>query len=457
MIGPLVPPNSNIDSNTRRTLRLSVFDGVFYAMMVGLGEAYFIADGVRLRSSLTELGLLVTLPLCVGGLGPVLAYFLYGRLRRCRAIVVTAALAQSLVLAGLALCSAYDWITPGRLIFAVCCYQVVGQAAGTTWSTWIGELVPESLRAHYFARRQGWIHLFTFASLVTGGVLLHVLEPARMGAPVDDGGSGFQVIYALAAAARLISTLYQASMPEARFQQIPSLRKLFRFQRTTRGRGALRLLSFAWLLSFSVYVSAPYYGPYMLEIMHLSYFQYMLATGAQVAFKVIGLNRWGSAMDHFGTFPVYLVTLVIIGLLPLPWLWEPALWVILVAQAASGFGWGGYELTHFSMLLESSYRASRQYVFALHSILGGIAQLAGGMVGAWIFTASSSCYVTVFAISCAGRAGLSLVAPYWLLAMKTQSRVGRRRVLLRVMGFRPSGGLALRPIPVTEPAPSESR
>lgn len=458
MFGSLLPRGMTTNQGTRRTLRLSLLDGIFYAVMVGLGEAYFIADGVRLNSSVVQLGLLVTLPLCVGGLGPILGFFLYGRLKRCRALVVTAALAQSIVLAVLALGSALDVITPARLIFAVCCYQVFGQAAGTTWSTWIGELVPEELRAHYFSRRQAWIHFFTFTSLATGGIILQVLEPDRLGgSPSSSGGDGFTLIYAVAAAARLISTAFQAAMPEARFQAVPTVRKLLRFQRTSRGRGAFRLLSFAWLLSFSVYVSAPYYGPYMLEVMHLSYLQYMFATGAQVAFKVVGLNRWGSAMDQYGTFPVYLVTLVIIGLLPLPWLWQPGLFVIILAQAASGFGWGGYELAHFTMLLESSFRATRQYVFALHSILGGVAQLTGGMVGAALFAATSGSFVTVFALSLAGRTLLALLAPYWLLSMRRHSRVGRRRVLMRVMGFRPSGGLALRPIQVTEPAPAETR
>jgi hypothetical protein len=82
-------------TDSRRAMRLSLAEGVFYALMVGFGELYFIADAVRIGASTLELGLVVTLPLCAGAAGPMMALWLLRRGRRRKHIVVAAAFAQA--------------------------------------------------------------------------------------------------------------------------------------------------------------------------------------------------------------------------------------------------------------------------------------------------------------------------------------------------------------------------
>ena len=54
----------------RRTLRLSLAAGSAWALMVGLAAAYFNAIALHLGASPLQLGLVVALPLALGGLGP---------------------------------------------------------------------------------------------------------------------------------------------------------------------------------------------------------------------------------------------------------------------------------------------------------------------------------------------------------------------------------------------------
>ena len=79
-------------------MRLSLADALFCALMVGAGEVYFLADAVRLGATPLEQALVITIPLCVGTLGPLVSLALLGRFRRRKAVVVTGATAQALVL-----------------------------------------------------------------------------------------------------------------------------------------------------------------------------------------------------------------------------------------------------------------------------------------------------------------------------------------------------------------------
>ena len=65
---PVAPP-APLDALVRRTMARSVVEGVLYAVMVGLGEVYFVADAIRLHASAVVVILVSTLPLFLGSLG----------------------------------------------------------------------------------------------------------------------------------------------------------------------------------------------------------------------------------------------------------------------------------------------------------------------------------------------------------------------------------------------------
>jgi hypothetical protein len=134
-------------------MRLSLADALFYAFMVGAGEVYFLADAVRLGATALGLALVITLPLCVGTMGPVLSLGLLGRFQRRKAVVVSAATLQALVLFAIVASDATGALSPRVLIGLASAYQIFAQAAGTAWASWYGDLVPATVRGRYFATR----------------------------------------------------------------------------------------------------------------------------------------------------------------------------------------------------------------------------------------------------------------------------------------------------------------
>jgi MFS family permease len=314
--------------------------------------------------------------------------------------------------------------------------------AGIAWNSWFGDLVPKEQRGRYFSLRSRYAQVSTFAGLISAGVLLQILQPDR--AVGDTGGIGFSVIFATAALARLASAALLVASPEPPFAGLTPVRQIGRFLATERGDCAWKLLLAAASLQLATYVASPYFAPFMLEELRFSYLEYMFATVCVIAGKLLVLPLWGRTIDVHGARPTYLLVILLVALVPLPWLWASNLWWVLPAQLFSGVTWSGYELSFFSFLLDSSYKRTRAYVFAAQNVLNGAAQLTGSALGAAVLSQAGRRFQVAFAVSLGLRMLVAVTAPRWL--PKGVPSEGRRDLLMRLVGFRPHGGLVHRPI-----------
>lgn len=430
-------------------MKLSMIEGIFYALMVGTGEAYFVADAVRLGASVLAQGLIVTLPLCVGALGPLLTLAVLARWHRRKPVVGVGAFLQAAVLGVMAVADWTGSMTPALLITLACIYQVCAQAVGTAWSSWYGDLVPPAIRGRYFARRNRGVHLATCTALVISGLLLQHLEPGAAGAvAAGAGGLGFAVIFALATAARVASAALLVAAPEPPLAGMPDARATMRMLRAAEALPVRRLLGVTFFITLLVQVSAPYFAPFMLQGLHLSYLAFTAGNVVAVLMKFVSLPAWGRGIDLHGSRAVYLLTAVLIGIVPLPWVWAEGVAWVIAAQMLSGFAWGGYEVAHFTVLLETTEARTRPHVFAALNTVNGTAQLLGSLAGAAFLGVTGSAYQLLFAVSMLGRLFVALCMPRMLPADAVWPHIGRRRLLLRVIGLRPSGGVGYRPFEV---------
>jgi MFS family permease len=440
-------------------MRLSLADALFYALMVGAGEVYFLADAVRLGATPLQQALVVTLPLCVGTLGPLMSLGLLGRFRRRKPVVVTAASLQAAVLLSIVVVDLSGLLSPNALIGLACGYQIFSQAAGTAWASWYGDVVPGRIRGRYFATRNRIAQLATSASLVAAGLLLQGLEPGAAGAvAAGAGGLGYAIIFGSAAAFRIVSVSLLAMSPEPPPELLSNRHETLAFARSNDALPVRRILLFSAAMQLTVYLASPYFGPFMLEELRLSYTEYMAGSVAVVVLKFASLPSWGRLVDRYGARSVFLLAAVLVALVPLPWLWTRGVALVIVAQALSGLSWGGHELSQFSLLLETSPTRSRLHVFAMMSVLTGLAQLLGSLLGGWLLIAVDRRFAVLFVVSAAARLLVALSAPQVIPSEIGARTIGRRRMFLRLLGFRASGGIESRPIAVDEepPAPEGS-
>jgi MFS family permease len=451
---PPLPPLTS--RQVERSLRLSVLDGVLYSVMVGFGDAYILANAVRLGATSLAQGLVIALPLFGGALGSVLAVRVLARATRRKPVVVAGATLQVLALTSIVLLESARGLGVPALIGIALLHQLGGQAAGTAWSSWYGDLVPPAIRGRYFGRRSGFAYLATGISLVTSGLLLQHFEPGAAGlVEAGAGGDGYRLVFGLAALARLVSVVLLALSPEPRFRGLPDVASTRRFLGTRRGRAAWRLVGAGALLQLLVYSGSPYFGPFMLQGLHFTYVEYMVASVAVVGMKVFVLPLWGRAIDHHGSRPVYLLAAVLVALVPLPWVWANGLIWVVIAQAFSGFAWGAYEVSYFSLVLDATYQKARPYLFAAQNVLVGTSQLLGALGGALLLGLLGHDYRLLFAFGVVARMAVALAVPRVVPAISPRPGVGRRALLLRVIGIRPHGGVTHRPILTPDEDPTK--
>src|SRR5690606_13944158 len=225
------------------------------------------------------------------------------------------------------------------------------------------------------------------------------------------------------------------------------------------GSKPLRVLGVSALLMLSVYLGSPYFTPCMLDELHLDYRAFMAASAAQVAAKVLVLPLLGRAIDAHGGAASYRLAAALVAIIPLPWIFLDSLGPVLRVQPFSGVAWAFHEVALLPLLLENASARARSVVFAAQSLLNGAAQLVGSAAGAALLVALDQSYRGVFAVSLGARVAIAAVVPLLVLDLTGRPPIGHARLLLRIVGFRPSGGVSHRPVAedetYPEPGPEE--
>jgi MFS family permease len=441
-----MPPPGELDPAAyRRALRLAVPEGALYAGMVGFSEQWFVADAIRLGASALEQGLVVGLPLFVGAIGPllVLRWLAAGasRKRLCVGFVG----AQVAVLVGAALLDAGGRQTPPLVILCACLHQVCGQGSTPAWASWIADLVPAHARGAFFARRTRAVQSATCLAMVAAGLLLQTFEPRTF---VGSGtiawwpqaaepGRGFALLFGAAALSRSLSAVLLSISPEPTFSGIATTTKVLQFLRTTRGSNAWRLVLGTGVFYLTVYLASPFFVPFMVEELHFSYLWLMAALAVQIALKAALQRRFGATIDRHGPRELWILAAIGCAIVPAPFLWATGLPWVLTSQTFSGIAWGCFEVALFVLVLDTTFRATRPHAVAAQSVVNGLGQLGGSLLGAAFLALSDRSFRLLFAVSLLLRVLVAALLPRLVHPRRDGPSTGVRELLSRAVGFRP--------------------
>jgi len=319
-------------------------------------------------------------------------------------------------------------------------YWAFGMSTTAAWNTWVGTLVPADRRARFFARRAQFSQVAAAAGLLGGGALLHTWsDPSR---PM----SVFAVLFAAAAAARFVSSLYLSSQSEPQ-KPAPSAEGWglsWRTWRLTAGDDG-RLLPFLLWMQATTYVAAPFFTPYMLVRLDLSYGAFTLLTATALVSRIVTLPLLGLLAQRLGTRRLMLVGGA--GIVPLPalWLLSNSLPYLLVLQCVAGCAWASFELAMLLAFFERIPERDRTSVLTAFNLANAVAIGVGSVIGSSVLEFSGSGgggFAALFVLSSALRAiGLGTLG-----RKIPDSAPAAGPVALRTLAVRPSAGAIQRPV-----------
>lgn len=425
-------------ARTRSDLRAMVGDAVAFSLMVGAGETYLPAFVLAAGFGDLAAGWVATWPMVAGAVLQLATPWGVRRLGSYRRWVVGCARLQALTFLPLVGFGLAGWVGIEWVLVIASAYWGFGMATSPAWNAWVGALVPLGERARFFARRGRLAQSALLVGVVGAGLLLDALHVERR--PLV----GFALLFAVAGIARWVSAsqLARQSEPEGLVASHRPVSPARAWVHLRHGEGA-RLLGYLLGVQVAVYVAAPFFTPYMLGPLGLSYSGFMTLTAAAFLARVAVLPLLGPLAHRYGTRRI--LRAGALGVVPLPALWlvSDGFLYLLGVQVVAGAAWAALEYATQLSFFETLDERDRASTLTVFNLLNTVAMGVGCALGSVLLHASGegAGYGLLFLVSAGSR-----LLPLVLLPRATTPEIPEPEVALRVIAVRPSAGAIQRPV-----------
>jgi MFS family permease len=360
-----------------QALLRSFWDGTFATVMVALTETFGIAAAVSLQAPSMAIALLGSTPLLLGSLGQYfLPAFVDVRRARKRHVLFGVGL-QALFLLGASLSGFL--VRPFAAWAYVALFAMAGACANVTtasWVSWMGELVPPGIRARHFAWRSRLFAYVNLSCALIAGLL------AKNYSTHNAPWAFFTAIFACAGVARL------GSHQMLRRQYDPPARPTSE-RPDWHARPSREFTKFCWahaVVQGASAMSGPFFNVWYLRDLHFNYLALAVCSSCTLVGNIISLPMWGRLADRIGSRATLRITGLLVGLVPLPYLFLTSQLGVWLINFAAGIAWAGYNLVSFNYLLGTSENRDRTTLFSYASVVTGVMVFGMTLLGGFLAT-----------------------------------------------------------------------
>jgi MFS family permease len=422
--------------NVRESLRASFKDGLFAAFMAGVTDYYAAPVALFLGAAVQQVGLVTALPSLLSSLSQFFSvkviYWVGGRLKLLVRLVFSQAsfLLCIAVLPLLPIANRVELLLIFLILAAVC-----GGLAGPAWGSLMSDYVPAKKRGRYFGWRNRTIGTVTVGSIVASGLLLNLFHERSY-------GSGFWIIFSLAAAARYVSAYFISRMDEPPHKKDPASDFTFvMFLRRFRESNFLKFVVFSGSLTFATYLAAPFFAVFMLRDLQLSYVTYMALQVCSSLAALIALPLWGRHADLVGNVRVLRLSAFFAALTPIFWLFSRNPVYLMLVQMFAGFSWSGVTLSTGNFIYDAVTPQKRVRCIAYFNVINGLALFLGSSVGGFLASRFPPVFgyrlLGLFALSCLCRVCFYLLLSRSFREVRAAHEVSVQELFFSVVGIRP--------------------
>jgi len=386
------------DRELKRNLRACVADGAAFSTMVGIGETYIPAFVIALGLGQVTAGLVATIPVLVGGVLQLLTPALLRRLPSPRWFVAGAAAVQGAAFIPLIVLAIRGEASTWAVFLPVTMYWAFGMAGGPVWNQWVEKLFPRSIRPNFFARRSRLNQFALLAGLVAAGLTLQYAPQGQATL------LAVAVLFGIAAVCRFLSAAFLAMQSPTPTSELHIEAKPSGWRHWTPE--VRQLVTYLLLVQVAMYISGPYFNPYMLAKLELNYGTYMFLLCCGFGGKILAFPLAGRLAKRLGAHRLLWIGGTAIVPIASLWAVSDAWWYLACCQILSGTTWACFELGMFLMFLDSIPKAQRVGVLTWYNLGNAAAMVLGSLIGAVILQVgggSTDAYLWLFLVSSCGR------------------------------------------------------
>jgi MFS family permease len=423
----------------KKSLRFSLFDGVFASCMTGMTADYITPYALALKASVSQVGILSAIPNLASSLVQLRSADLVERLKSRKKIINLFVLLHALMALPIILVP-YLFKTravPSLIIF-ITLFISLNAFAGPAWSSLMSDYIPYKMRGKYFGWRNKILGVVTIICAFIAGTILHYFKNNIL--------RGFLIVFSIAFVSRLVSWYFLTQMYEPPFKlKKESYFSFLDFIRRIKESNFVKFVIFAASLNFCVNLAAPFFSVFMIRDLRLDYFTYTVVVTAVPITQIFTIGRWGRHADKVGNVKILKLTSLFIASLPLWWLLNQNPVYLVFIQALSGFAWSGFGLCAVNFIYDAVTPEKRTRCISYFNVFTGTALCLGALLGGYLvnvlprilgykifslfFISSSLRFIVVFLLS--GK----------IREVRTAEKITSRDLFYSVIGVKPMLGV----------------
>jgi MFS family permease len=380
-------------SEVSRGLRISIIEGGFAMLYSTLGGGMFLIGlALWLGANSFQIALVSAIPALVAGFGFLSGYLVRRTGARKRLLIWTAGIGRSVFIVLVPFLLLRVKVSLVLFFATVTLSSLIMTIAGTVWTSWISDLVPEERRGRFFGLRNAIHGILGVTTAYLAGRGMDWFKAAGH-EPV-----GYGLAFGLAVLFGLVSTLFLFRQPEPELELRPALGLRETLLGPLKEPQFRRLIVFLAVWFMTGTLASPFYIVHMMKNLHFSFAAigvYSIIGGvAGMVFQLF----WGRAIDRFGARPVSVLNFAFVGIMPLLWLFAtPSFRLPIWGDALmNGVVWTGANLGLWSLLLEfSDNPARKESYFAIYGAVTGLSAFAASMLAGVVAQAMHGFHVTI--------------------------------------------------------------
>lgn len=388
------PSDKLTDAQVDKGLSLVVKDGLASEAMATLtGGAFLVAMALSMGASNFQIGLLAALP-TIANIFQLVAIWLVQRFRNRRMITTIGSFLARFPLFVIGL---LPFIFTGgtsimALIFFLFMHYFFGSVAGTSWNSWMKDLVPEKQLGTYFAHRSRLLQILNVTLSLAVAVGLDFIKASYPAYEI----MAYSIMFLAGGAVGMFGVYLLSKTPEPKTEM--ATENMFKlFKRPLKDKNFRHLLVFNSFWAFALNLATPFFSVYLMKTIGLQ-LSYIIGLNiiSQVS-SIFFIKVWGRYSDKFSNktiirvcAPIYIVCIIAWTFTAMPAVHALTIPLLLVIHIFTGISTAGINLAMSNIVFKLApkgegivYISARSMITA---IIAGIAPIAGGLLADFFAT-----------------------------------------------------------------------